>query len=257
MTISEIKDLTKFLTDDEVDKIKQEIKNKENVLRDADMDEEEMTQVLNTLFAIMVIEKTLESEIEGVEDIRAELEQELMESYQIYDSHMARVKGEEKKKKKRWLLDFLFLSDRIHSQKEGIGTSDKVIKSMKRELDTLRQQKSNENLKTVTKDIGGSAFEDFCKIPHECRNPHHHHKDTCIHKPMEERRRERFVRNIEQGKIDRPNTPRVKRDRSGHVELHKPQPKPQPKVSVSTITLVVDNNGKQVDRGQPSKTNSR
>ena len=54
MTIKEIKDLTKFLTDEDVDKIKNEIKSKESVLKSQDMDEKEMTQVLNTLFAIYI-----------------------------------------------------------------------------------------------------------------------------------------------------------------------------------------------------------
>ena len=59
MTIKEIKDLTKFLTDKELEKIKEEIKSKESILKTQDVEEEEMGQVLNTLFAILVIEKTL------------------------------------------------------------------------------------------------------------------------------------------------------------------------------------------------------
>ena len=73
MTINEIKELTRFLTEEEVNKIKEEIKNKEEILKGGNLDEEEMIQVLNTLFAIMVIEKTLESEIEGVEEIKEQL----------------------------------------------------------------------------------------------------------------------------------------------------------------------------------------
>ena len=118
MTISEIKNLTKFLTDEEAEKIKQEIKDKENVLKIQNMDEEEIGQVLNTLFAILVIEKTLELEIEGVEEIRADLEKELLEAYEIYDAYMIKYKKEEKKKKKNWLLNFLLLSDKVHSKKE-------------------------------------------------------------------------------------------------------------------------------------------
>ena len=69
MTINEIKGLTKFLNDDDVENIKKQIKDKEVVLKSGKLDEEEMVQVLNSLFSILVIEKTLESQIEDVEEI--------------------------------------------------------------------------------------------------------------------------------------------------------------------------------------------
>lgn len=216
MTIKEIKDLTKFLTDEEVDKIKKEIKSKENVLKSENMEEEEMVQVLNTLFAILVIEKTLESEIEGIEDLRAELEQELLESYEIYDSHMLKYKKEEKKKKKRWLLDFLFLSDRIHSQKNGIGASNKAINKLKGELNALKQQKSNDNLKAMVRNRD-ARFKDFYRIPKECRNPHHHH-DSLIDKIRCEKRKEKFIKDVIGGKISRQNSLRVRNSHNHHHE---------------------------------------
>ena len=202
MTIKEIKDLTKFLTDEDVDKIKNEIKSKEGVLKSQDMDEKEMTQVLNTLFAILVIEKSLETEIEGIEEIREELEKELMESYEIYDAHMAKYKNEEKKKKKkRWLLDFLLISDRVHSKKEGIGASNKMIASLQKELNTLKQQKSNENLKNAINDRDGDLYKEFCDIPGRCNDPRHRHHDhnhpeidsrrADMRQAMEDRMRER------------------------------------------------------------------
>ena len=77
MTISEIKNLTKFLTDNDIQKIKEEIKSKETVLKSGNLEEEEIIQVLNTLFSILVIEKTLELEIEDIEEIRDELQDEL------------------------------------------------------------------------------------------------------------------------------------------------------------------------------------
>ena len=118
MTISEIKELTRFLSEEEIKKIKDEIKSKEDVLKNGNLDEEEMVQVLNTLFAVLVIEKTLESEIEGVEEIRDELEKELLECYNVYDSYMAKYRAQDKKKKKRWLLDFLVLSEDIRNKKK-------------------------------------------------------------------------------------------------------------------------------------------
>lgn len=228
MTIKEIKDLTRFLTDEEVDKIKNEIKSKEDVLKSQDMDEKEMTQVLNTLFAILVIEKTLETEIEDIEEIREELEKELMESYEIYDAHMAKYKSEEKKKKKkRWLLDFLLLSDRVHTKKEGIGTSNKMIASLQKELNNLKQQKSNENLRNALRDRDSDLYRDFCDIPGKCNDPRHDHYHDHDHDHRgradldvrrEARRNDRFANiarerefreSIDQGRNQEP------RDRSG------------------------------------------
>lgn len=207
MTIGEIKNLTKFLNDDDVEKIKEEIKSKETILKSDNMDEEEMTQVLNTLFAIMVIEKALESEIDGIEEIRAELEAELMESYQIYDAHMLKYKKEEKKKKKSWLINFLFLSDRIGAQKKGIGASDKTIENLKKELNQLKQQSSNENLKEVARGRKGNRFEDFCKTPHDCHNIFHDH-DKSLEDRRDFKRIEKLDRAVREGRKTE-NLPRV------------------------------------------------
>lgn len=205
MTISEIKKLTKYLTDEEVDKIKNEIKSKESVLKSENLDEEEMIQVLNTLFAILVIERTLETEIEDIDDIRDELEKELLESYEIYDTYMAKYKKEEKKQKKNWLLNFLFLSDKIHSNKENLGISQKELAALKNELNNLRQQKSNENLAKVVKDKNGKVFGNFCDYPRKCNNPQHHH-DSILNEHLREIREERLLKHIIEGKIDREKT---------------------------------------------------
>ena len=182
MSISEIKDLTKFLTEEEVEKIKSEIKSKETILKSGNLDEEEMIQVLNTLFAILVIEKTLESEIEGVEDIREELEQELLEAYNIYDSYMEKTKKEEKKKKKkRFLLDFLFLSENIKSKKDNIGYANKTIDTMQRDLRELKQQTTDQNLKNVANKAGNRCFDKFCETPHTCKHPNDHHRHPRRH----------------------------------------------------------------------------
>lgn len=206
MTVNEIKKITKFLTDEDIEKIKQDIKSKESILKTEKMNENEMGQVLNTLFAILVIEKALEQEIEGIEEIRAELEQELLECYEIYDAYIAKYKKEEKKKKKRWLLDFLFLSDRIHSRKEGIGAANKEISSLKNELSNLKKQTSNANLGKVVKDLNGSRFSDFCELPNLCNNPFHHHDcDHGLDRRIDNRRRRQFFENLRNGRIDRPD----------------------------------------------------
>lgn len=173
MTINDIKKLTKFLTEEEVDKIKQEIKSKETILKSGKLEEGEMVQVLNTLFAILVIEKTLEKQVEEVEEIRGELENELLEAYQIYDAYMDKYKKEEKKKKKRWLLDFLALSELIKGKKETVGGVDKTIKNLNKEIEALKQQRSDANLRNV---VQGKGFDRFCDCPHECHNPHHNHE---------------------------------------------------------------------------------
>ena len=182
MTIKEIKDLTKFLTDKELEKIKDVIKSKVSIFKTLDVEEEEMGQVLNTLFAILVIEKTLENEKEGIEDIRAELEQELLEAYEIYDNHMARYKKEEKKKKKKnWLLDFLFMSEEMKNRKDAVGASKKEVAALQKELSKLRQMKSDENLKNIMHDRHGHDFDEFCKCWKECDNPFHNHDHDHDH----------------------------------------------------------------------------
>lgn len=213
MTIKEIKDLTKFLTDEEVDKIKEEIKNKETTLKTENMEEEEMTKILNTLFAILVIEKTLENEIEDIENVRGELEQELLESYEMYDAHMALFKKREKKKKKRWLLDFLFIGDKISKQRKGIESANKTIARLSKELDNARSQKSNENLRNVIRDRRGPHFDHFCLFPEKCRHPHHSHRGENLLRDIRNKARfNRLIDNIANDRITGRNTHRLRNE---------------------------------------------
>lgn len=199
MTIKEIKNLTKYLSDEDIEKIKEEIKSKEELLKEKDLNEEELGQIMNTLFAILVIEKALELEIEGIEEIRDELEAELLESYHIYDKYMSMYKREGKKKKKNWLLNFLFLSDRISSQKKGIGAANKTIESLKKELNQLKQQKSNSNMNEMLSKKDNSLLKAFCRTPRRCNNPLHHNHDSILRDMMNQRRAERIAREIQQG----------------------------------------------------------
>ena len=180
MTISEVKNLTKFLSEEDIDNIKKEIKSKEQILKGGKLDEGERTQVLNTLFAILVIEKTLELEIEEVENIRAELEAELTESYMIYDSYLEKSKADAKKKKKRrWLLDLLGISEDIRSKKEGLGVTKSTLGAMQADLNNLKQQKSNENLRDIMDRKHPRGLDRFMDHVHDCENPRNHCPKCC------------------------------------------------------------------------------
>lgn len=152
MTITEIKNLTKYLSEKDVNDIKEEIKSKETIIKSGNLGEEETMTVLNTLFAILVIEKALESEIEEVEGIRSELEEQLLEAYKIYDAYIERSKKDKKeKKKRRWLLHLLGLSEDIKNKKKDIGSSSKALNEMKEEVDKLKREKSDDRLKNTMK----------------------------------------------------------------------------------------------------------
>lgn len=211
MTIKEIKDLTKFLTDQEIEQIKEEIKSKEATLKAEKMEEEELTQVLNTLFSILVIEKTLENEIDGVEEIRDKLEKELLESYEVYDSHLATFKKGEKKKKKRWLLDFLFISDRVSGHKKKINSTDKTISRLTKELEAIKQQTREDNLREIVKNTKGPSFEKFCEVPKKCRHPYHSRQlGSPLRQIRNQVRMNRLVDNIRNGRITGPNANRIR-----------------------------------------------
>jgi len=180
MKIKEIKKLNKYLKEEQVEEIKKEIKNKEDVLKSGNLDEEELGEVLNTLFSILVIEKTLEQQVEGIEEIRSELEAELLEAYQTYDSYIERSKIDAKqKKKRRWILDLLGISENIREKKAGIGMTNKSLNNLKKELDTLKQQKSKENLKDVMNKENRERRKDFCDCIKDRRPPRNHCKECC------------------------------------------------------------------------------
>ena len=169
-----------MLTEEQVEEIKKEIKNKEDVLKSGNLDEEELGEVLNTLFSILVIEKTLEQQVEGIEEIRSELEAELLEAYQTYDSYIERSKIDAKqKKKRRWILDLLGISENIREKKAGIGMTNKSLNNLKKELDTLKQQKSKENLKDVMNKENRERRKDFCDCIKDRRPPRNHCKECC------------------------------------------------------------------------------
>lgn len=205
MTIDEIKGLTRFLSEEEVEQIKKQIKNKEDILKSGNLEEEEMIQVLNTLFAVLVIEKTLESEIEGVEEIRDELEQELLECYEVYDSYMIKYKKEEKKNKKNWLLHFLGLSEDISSKRKNISATTATINKLQGELNTLKQQRSNENLSNVVSKQDKSVYDSFCDCPGNHRHPRRG-EPPFIRERMEERRPSTNHRNRHEDRESRINS---------------------------------------------------
>ncbi len=184
MSINEIKDLTKFLSPEEIDKIKLEMKSKEDILKSGNLEEEEMTLVLNTLFAILVIEKALESEIEGVEEIRGELEQELLEAYNVYDTFMFKYQKEEKKKKKNWFLDLLGINRLIRDKKNTIDKSNQTIDRLKEELSNLKQKRSNENLAQVANKTDVGKFKEFCDYPKEYKDHRKQYQDNQLNAKM-------------------------------------------------------------------------
>lgn len=209
MTINEIKGLTRFLSEEEVEKIKKQIKEKEDVLKGGNLDEEEMIQVLNTLFAVLVIEKTLESEIEGVEEIRDELEQELLECYEVYDAYLNKYKKEEKKKKKNWLLHFLGLSEDISKKKKNINTTTATINKLQSELNTLKQQRSDENLSNVVSKQDKSLYDKFLECPHKNLHPRVNEPLFIRNKMDEIKPRPTPVNNYNQNRRNNNNKPSV------------------------------------------------
>ena len=53
----------------------------------------------------------------------------------------------------------------------------------------------------------GPLFDDFCKRPHECHNPfHHHEKNLEVHERMAERRMERLRNDVERRRNTRPQS---------------------------------------------------
>ena len=207
MTIDDIKKLTKFLNDEDIEEIKKQIKSKEKILKEGKLEEEEMNKVLNTLFSILVLEKSLESEIEDIDELRKEIEEELMEAYQIYDSYMAKCKAEDKKKKKKWLLDFLRMSERIHSKKDALLASKKEIERLKKELDDARSQRRDERLRNVCNNE--REREKFCKYPRQCKNPYHHHQQE-LNERLGYRRIEKLTENVRNGQNTRINEERIR-----------------------------------------------
>ena len=100
----------------------------------------------------------------------------------------------ENKKKRRWLLDLLFLSDNIRFKKENIGSANKTINKLQSELNQLKQQTNNNNLKQVVSKDNIGKFDKFCDCPHECEHPHKHHDRSHIRERVIGIRNERVGR---------------------------------------------------------------
>ena len=120
----------------------------------------------------------------------------------------------------------MFLSDRVSAQKKGISASDKAIASLKKELNDLKQQKSDRYLRDAIRDRDGrgTKFKDFCDKPHECDHPHHH-RDPFLRNMMNNRREERFIRNVMEGKIDRVRTFKTPNKPERKVSAPRPEKK--------------------------------
>ena len=97
-----------------------------------------------------------------------------------------------------------------------IGESSKTIDKLQKELNNLKRQKSDENLRNVVNEKMDS-FDKFCECPHECKNPRHHHHN---HEGLSERIREKHAK-MEQ----RPNH-HHERKKGAEVSMETPKLKP-------------------------------
>ena len=202
MTINEIKDLAKRLKEEDVEKIKEEIKSKESILKTNSLNEEELGEILNSLFSILVIEKAFEEEIEGVEEIRDDLEKELMDSYEQYDSYMLKFKKEGKKKKKKWLLNFLFLSDDIHNKRDSLGKANKLINRLQNQVNELKSQRTNDNMKKVCDHGHRRERDKFCDCSKDCRPLRDFQKEAKFVPPHEKEARSNTNANTEYSSLE-------------------------------------------------------
>lgn len=152
MTVCEIRNLTKYLNQQIAEEIKSKLQKEEMLLINSDYEEEEKIQILNTLYAILVLEKLLECEQEEIEESRLELEQELIESYEIYNLHKNKRKKEKKKKR---LMELWLLNEKNKNISRIIGGVNKTNNPYIETNVPLEHKQKREK----TKEINGKNIE--------------------------------------------------------------------------------------------------
>ena len=153
MTYDEVLNIAKRLDKETKVKIDKEVDERLAILKEGDLNEEDMAKMEECLYMSLVIQEYLNGEYELLEEEKALLLDEMEELYNEYGELLTKAKLEEKlSKKKRMALELMRIREQLFDRKEFLKNVKENIKTNKESNDKLKELSSKETMKEVAKE---------------------------------------------------------------------------------------------------------
>lgn len=152
MTYNEVINIAKRLDKQTQKEIDKAIEERLEILRQGELDEEELTKMEECLYISLVIQEYLDGEFELLKDEKELLLLEMEEMYNEYGELLTRAKLEEKiSKKKRMALELMKIRESLFEKKGIIKEVKEQMKDNRENHDKLQELSSDKSMKEIAK----------------------------------------------------------------------------------------------------------
>lgn len=153
MTYNEIVNIAKRLDKDVKLKIDKEVEERLEILKEGDLDQEDMEKMEECLYMSLVLQEYLDGEYELLDEERNMLLAEMEEMYNEYGDLLTKAKLEEKlSKKKRMALELMRIREQLFSRKDLMKDVNKHMKDNRNNKDELKGLSDKDKMKELAKD---------------------------------------------------------------------------------------------------------
>lgn len=153
MTYNEIINIARRLDKETQQQIDKEVEERLDILRQGDLNEEEMEKMEECLYMSLVIQEYLDGEYELLDEERELLLAEMEEMYNEYGELLTRAKLEEKvSKKKRMALELMRIRESLFEKKGRVKEVKTQMKENRDNKEKIKEMSSKESMKTLAKE---------------------------------------------------------------------------------------------------------
>lgn len=153
MTYNEVINIARRLDKETQAKIDKEVEERLEILREGDLNQEDMEKMEDCLYMSLVIQEYLDGEYELLEEEKMLLLAEMEELYNEYGELLTKAKLEEKvSKKKRMALELMRIREQLFERKDRMRDVNKDIRTNRENNEKLENLSSKDNMEKIAKD---------------------------------------------------------------------------------------------------------
>ena len=153
MTYNEVINIARRLDKETQAKIDKEVEERLEILREGDLNQEDMEKMEDCLYMSLVIQEYLDGEYELLEEEKMLLLAEMEELYNEYGELLTKAKLEEKvSKKKRMALELMRIREQLFDRKDRMRDVNKDIRTNRENNEKLENLSSKDNMEKIAKD---------------------------------------------------------------------------------------------------------
>lgn len=153
MTYNEVINIARRLDKETQAKIDKEVEERLEILREGDLNQEDMEKMEDCLYMSLVIQEYLDGEYELLEEEKMLLLAEMEELYNEYGELLTKAKLEEKvSKKKRMALELMRIREQLFDRKDRMRDVNQDIRTNRENNEKLENLSSKDNMEKIAKD---------------------------------------------------------------------------------------------------------